>query len=198
MPDQPIRELGDLRALKVLAHPLRNQVFEHLRLHGPATSASLARDLDVNTGATSYALRMLASHGFVEEVPERGRGRERWWQAVRRDYRLPPPGQRDPAQRAMVDEMQRLGLAADLDMLAAFQQQRPAMGEWADATPFSRSSIRVTLAELEEFFEEYLALVRRYMRTDEEAPEGSRTVVTRLLAFPAPDTEGDGDEPPSG
>lgn len=185
--DPPIHEIDDLDALKALAHPLRTRVFEHLRLHGAATSAILARALDVNTGATSYALRTLARHGFVEEIPERGHGRERWWRAVRRDYRLPASGQRDPARRAVVEEMERLSLVADLDLLTKFQDQRDAMGEWADAAPFSRSSIRVTPAELRDFFEEYLALVRRYARSDEDHPEGTRTVVTRFLAFPAPD-----------
>ncbi|WP_433262166.1 helix-turn-helix domain-containing protein [Actinosynnema sp. CS-041913] len=61
------------------------------RLHrdGPATSASLARALDLNTGATSYDLRELARHGFVEEMPDRAHGRERWWRAVPADIRFP-------------------------------------------------------------------------------------------------------------
>jgi hypothetical protein len=44
----------------------------------------------------------------------------------------------------------------------------------------------VTLEELVEFFEEYIALLKRYQRPAEDAPDGSRLVLTRFFAFPAP------------
>ncbi|TDC62374.1 winged helix-turn-helix domain-containing protein, partial [Streptomyces hainanensis] len=53
--------------LKALAHPRRLQILERLGMYGPATSAMVARGLGLNTGATSYHLRELARHGFVEE-----------------------------------------------------------------------------------------------------------------------------------
>src|SRR6188768_684937 len=70
----------DSKAIRVLAHPLRSRLLTLLRAHGPATATDLARQLDTNTGATSYHLRKLASVGLVEET-EDGRGRERWWRA---------------------------------------------------------------------------------------------------------------------
>ncbi|WP_329414293.1 helix-turn-helix domain-containing protein [Streptomyces sp. NBC_00704] len=45
-------------------------MLEHLTLHGPATSATLARALGLNTGSASYHLRELARYGFVEETTE--------------------------------------------------------------------------------------------------------------------------------
>jgi DNA-binding transcriptional ArsR family regulator len=77
------RELTDPAALKALAHPLRQRILRQLDREGPATSTTLAKALGENTGATSYHLRQLAEHGFVDEVPDRGRSRERWWQARR-------------------------------------------------------------------------------------------------------------------
>jgi predicted ArsR family transcriptional regulator len=71
------QEINDLEVLKSLAHPRRQRIIEYLAMHGPATSASLARALGLNTGATSYHLRELAKHGFVEDVPEKAHGRER-------------------------------------------------------------------------------------------------------------------------
>ncbi|MFG2575601.1 ArsR/SmtB family transcription factor [Streptomyces sp. NPDC048481] len=68
-PAAPI-ELGDLATLKALAQPRRRRMLEHLTLHGPATSATLARALGLNTGSTSYHLRELARYGFVEETAE--------------------------------------------------------------------------------------------------------------------------------
>ncbi|MFI9104371.1 ArsR/SmtB family transcription factor [Streptomyces fildesensis] len=185
MPKQRrIKEIGDLGALKALAHPRRQQILEHLALHGPATSATLARALDLNTGATSYHLRELDRHGFVEEAEGTGRGRERWWRAAPADLRFPQRSEQSDEMRPVVDEMNRLAFAADLALFE--RSQREIEGVWADGQPYSRGSIQVTLPELREFFEEYIALVNRYKRADDELPEGARNVLTRFLAFPAP------------
>ena len=107
---QPL-EITDLETLKALAHPRRQRILQHLGLHGPATSAMLARELGLNTGATSYHLRELAKHGFVEDVPELAQGRERWWRAPVRDLRIPRRSQQSEEMRAAVDEMARLQVA---------------------------------------------------------------------------------------
>ncbi|ONK13421.1 helix-turn-helix domain-containing protein [Streptomyces sp. MP131-18] len=179
-----------LSGLKALAHPRRLQIMEQLAHHGPATSARLARALGLNTGATSYHLRALAGHGFVEETAGTGHGRERWWRAVSQDLRLPPRSRQDAETRAVVDEMNRLAYASDLRLFEE-RQRTDAVGDaedadWQDAAfPYSRGTIRVTPAELRDFFEEYIALVNRYKRAHEDAPPDSRTVLTRFLAFPA-------------
>lgn len=72
----------DGRQLRVLAHPLRMRLLAHLRLEGPGTSSSLASALDTNSGQTSYHLRQLAEVGLVEDDPDRGTGRDRWWRAA--------------------------------------------------------------------------------------------------------------------
>ncbi|TVZ89443.1 MULTISPECIES: ArsR/SmtB family transcription factor [unclassified Streptomyces] len=72
----------DPRSLRGLAHPLRMQLLDTLRQRGPATASQLADRLGESSGATSYHLRQLAAHGFVEDAPEHGKGRERWWRAV--------------------------------------------------------------------------------------------------------------------
>ncbi|MEV8591512.1 winged helix-turn-helix domain-containing protein [Streptomyces sp. NPDC052012] len=78
---QPVHSL-DARSLRGLAHPLRMQLLNALRRGGPATASQLAAKLGESSGATSYHLRQLATHGFVEDAPEHGKGRERWWRAV--------------------------------------------------------------------------------------------------------------------
>ncbi|MFF1559258.1 ArsR/SmtB family transcription factor [Streptomyces sp. NPDC058279] len=72
----------DARSLRGLAHPLRMRMLAELRHEGPATASRLAQRLGESSGATSYHLRQLAAHGFVEDAPEQGKGRERWWRAV--------------------------------------------------------------------------------------------------------------------
>jgi hypothetical protein len=90
--------------------------------------------------------------------------------------------------RAAVDEMARAQIADDLEQLALFAEQRDEMGEWGDAFLDSHGSIRLTMAELQEFFEDYVRLLNRYKRPDEQTPEGARTVLTRMFAFPATST----------
>src|SRR3954470_8818921 len=77
----------DLDALRLLTHPLRRRMEQELR-KGPVTATSLAKALGESSGLTSYHLRELAKHGFVAEVPELARGRERWWRSVPRDRRF--------------------------------------------------------------------------------------------------------------
>ncbi|WP_030568862.1 ArsR/SmtB family transcription factor [Streptomyces aureocirculatus] len=72
----------DPRSLRGLAHPLRMRLLGSLRLDGPATASQLAKRLGESSGATSYHLRQLAEHGFAEDDPGRGKGRERWWRAT--------------------------------------------------------------------------------------------------------------------
>ncbi|WP_079074512.1 ArsR/SmtB family transcription factor [Streptomyces atriruber] len=189
------QELSDLRVLKALAQPRRHQMLQHLTVHGPATSATLARALGLNTGATSYHLRELARYGFVEETRGSEHGRERWWRAVPGDRRFPPRGRQSPEMRLVMDELNHLSYAADLELFAQLQRERSQghqrpdgadPDEWADALPSSRGTIRLTLPELHEFFEEYIALLNRYKRPDADTPDGARTVLTRFLAFPAP------------
>jgi DNA-binding transcriptional ArsR family regulator len=182
-------EIVDLETLKALAHPRKQRILQHLGLHGPATSATLARALGLNTGATSYHLRELARFGFVEEVPGHGTGRERWWRAPLRDLRIPPRSRQSEQMRAVVDELAVLDLADDFEQFRAFQERRDDLGEWADAYPTSRGSIRLTLDEFRHFFEEYIGLLNRYKRPDDATPPEARTVLTRFFAFPAPFTD---------
>lgn len=182
----PPDEVSDVSMLKALTHPRRQAILQRLSVHGPATSASLARDLGWNTGATSYHLRELARYGLIEELPERAHGRERWWRHVPRDLRFPRRSQQTPEMREIVDEMNRLGFTADLEAFTRMQAEADLDGGWGDAFPYSRGTVRVTLEELLAFFEEYIELIKRYQRPAEDAPPDSRLVITRFFAWPAP------------
>jgi hypothetical protein len=88
--------------------------------------------------------------------------------------------------RLVMDELNHHAYAADLQLFEQVQQDTAAADPWADAFPYSRGDIRLTLPELRAFFEEYIALLNRYKRPEADTPSGARTVLTRLLAFPAP------------
>ncbi|WP_262062415.1 winged helix-turn-helix domain-containing protein [Streptomyces sp. STR69] len=213
-------ELSDLATLKALAQPRRQRMLQHLTLHGPATSATLARALGLNTGSTSYHLRELARYGFVEETvavagagadaelaagpegetaraPGHSHGRERWWRAVPGDRRFPPRSRQSAEMRHVMDELNHHAYAADLELFEQFQRDATETGPWADAFPYSRGTIRLTLPELGAFFEEYIALLNRYKRPEAETPADARTVLTRFLAFPAPLAEAEPEADPA-
>lgn len=75
----------DATTIKALAHPMRVQILRILRVRKKASVTSLAAELGETTGATSYHLRQLARHGFVEEFDDsapsekRSGRRQRWW-----------------------------------------------------------------------------------------------------------------------
>jgi DNA-binding transcriptional ArsR family regulator len=182
-------DLTDLDTITALAHPRRQRMLQYLSLHGPMTSAGLARALALNTGATSYHLRELAKIGLVEEVPELAHGRQRWWRAPQRDLRLPARSAQDPALRSALDEAMRLELADDIEDFLRYQQgaEEP---EWADAVLTSRGMVRLAPHEVREFFDEYIALLNRYkQRPGTDSPD-ARMVAARLLMFPLPHPDG--------
>ncbi len=80
-PDPMPRLVPTPERLRGLAHPLRLRALDALRLDGPSTATALARRLGVNSGATSYHLRQLASYGYIEEATELGTRRDRYWRA---------------------------------------------------------------------------------------------------------------------
>ncbi|MEU3310020.1 helix-turn-helix domain-containing protein [Nocardiopsis sp. NPDC006832] len=193
------RTIDDPSVLKSLAHPRRQRILARLSEHGAATSASLARELGLNTGATSYHLRELARNGLVEETdpPEGSHGRERWWRTPRHDLRFPPRSAQEEAFRQALDEYARATFTRDFEDFNRALEATAEDGTWGDAFPFSSGSIQVTPEELSGFFEEYIALLKRYQRAPEQTPEGARTIVTRFLAFPTtPDSASEPENPP--
>ena len=79
----------DATSLKALAHPIRTRILRILEVRRQVSVTSLAAELGESTGTTSYHLRQLARHGFVEQftpddaAPPTGRSRagrpQRWW-----------------------------------------------------------------------------------------------------------------------
>lgn len=180
----PAEEITDAAALRLLAHPIRRRIERCLRA-APANSAQVARELGESTGLVSYHLRQMAKHGFIEEVPELAKGRERWWRPVPGDRRIPPYSRQSADMREASAQITRQNLAELVELYDRFEEGAQDLGEWADAFVFSRATVRVELPRMKEFFEEYIALVYRYGQP-EETP-GTRPVALRLFGFPQPD-----------
>ncbi|GAA3242577.1 ArsR/SmtB family transcription factor [Nonomuraea helvata] len=176
--------LDDPGRLKALAHPMRRRMLTHLNIHGPATSTTLGELLGAKTGTTSYHLRQLEKYGFIEEIPERSSGRERWWRRAPtpRDMRVPTPDQLPPEDRAVLAEFHRIGFEEDRALMERFPAAYRADPDWAKG---SRGLARMTKEELNAFYDEYVALLLRHSHTAEDAPPDARPVYVRFFTLPA-------------
>jgi DNA-binding transcriptional ArsR family regulator len=186
--NRPSRVVSDIGTLKALASPIRWQILGYLGEHEEATATDLARALGESTGTTSYHLRLLARHGLVAEAASADK-RERPWRKVPQDLRFPPIAEDTPAaERDARMAVHRLRLAEDLAHLTALaDRDKPEEVAWSR---ISRSSIRVSQPQLEQFGTEFRALVARHADLAAQAPPGEPTelVQLRLYAFPASDS----------
>ena len=146
--------------LRALTHPVRLRMLGILRLEGPATATTLAERLRLNTGATSYHLRQLAQHGFVVDDPERGTGRERWWQAAHSSTHTesPPPG--DEAAADTMDAYLQVVATIYTEQLQRAMEERPLLSApWRSASTFSDWSITLTPARAKAVVEKLWAVI---------------------------------------
>ncbi|MFD2091592.1 helix-turn-helix domain-containing protein [Blastococcus deserti] len=161
----PVAEVTDVRALRALAHPLRNRLLAHLRLDGPSTASRLGRVVGESSGATSYHLRRLAAYGFVEEVEGRGRSRERWWRAR---HRLSSWQAADVVAQEggaeVQEEMIRLQLDGHARVLAAWHAQKDRLDPaWAAAASLGDHGLRLRPDQARQLADELEAVVSRWM-----------------------------------
>ena len=165
-------DVHDVRALRALAHPLRMSLLAALRSDGPSTASRLAERLGESSGATSYHLRQLAGFGFVEEVPEGGTGRERWWRALHRSTRWNTEDVLDqPDGPELVDELTDRLVAHQRRMLAAFAAEREQTDDaWRTASSLNDWALRVSPARAPELMDELNGVLQRW-RDEEEEPD---------------------------
>ena len=172
----------DIAGLRALSHPVRLRMLGLLRTEGAATATTLAQRLGLNTGATSYHLRQLAQHGFIEEDTERGNARDRWWRAAHDSTRT------DFQQQGETDEDVEAYLATVALVYA--DRLRAAVAEMAFLPPEWRTV--GTLSDWERSLTPAAAdaLVQALARLIEETPdsteEGAAPFAVNLNAFPRP------------
>jgi DNA-binding transcriptional ArsR family regulator len=179
----PRRRL-DARSLVALAHPLRIRIRDRLRREGPANATQLAREFGETSGATSYHLRMLARHGFVEPDPERGVGRERWWRATPEVLQIYPSEFVDDetaSEALRVVDSERMRMAQErLERWLAHRAQWS--GPWRDAAENSVFGLRLSPEQMRAFADEMIAIVDTYMAA--EPGPGAASVELQLNLFP--------------
>ncbi len=193
MPEQPrtssyvdpsrVRERQlDARSLRGLAHPMRVELLSLLRRYGPATATGLADRLGERSGTTSWHLRQLAEHGFIEEVPDRGNGRERWWQAAQDNTTLDSRVAADPATKAAYDAYMHQVLDLYYRSAAQYLSEEDTWDEsWRLAGTMSDYDLSLTAAQADELTERLSELIASYRRAEQP---GDERVAVQLQVFP--------------
>ena len=183
----------DVAGLRALSHPARLRMLGLLRSDGPATATTLATRLGLNTGATSYHLRQLAQHGFVEDDPDRGNGRERWWRAAHQSTTTAPEPPDDDAARDSLDAyVQAVAVIHTEQLQQAVEERGLLPSAWRRATTVSDWNLRLTPARARALVDALASVIE----DQEEDPEDGAAVefVVQLNAFPRPGTVSGGDD----
>ncbi|WP_030554667.1 winged helix-turn-helix domain-containing protein [Streptomyces exfoliatus] len=186
-PEEYLSRQLDPRSLRGLAHPLRIRLLRALRRHGPATASQLAEQLGESSGATSYHLRQLAAHGFVEDDPTRGKGRERWWKAGQQGTRVDASlyENPDPEVRGALDIYVHEIATIHTQELSTYLGTRHDWDQtWLSASDMSDFTLRLPPEKLRELDEKMHALIESYRDIEEaDAPDAERVRI-HLHAFP--------------
>lgn len=173
--------------LKALAHPVRLRMLGLLRSDGPATATTLAARLGLNSGATSYHLRQLARHGFIEDDPDRGTGRERWWRAGHQATSTASPAGSTEHRDAVDAFAQAVVVVHAEQMQHAIEEVGLLPDRWREASTTSDWNLRLGPTRARALVE---ALERAVEETEEDDAEDGDAVefVVQLQAFPRPGT----------
>ncbi|MFE3451780.1 helix-turn-helix domain-containing protein [Nonomuraea sp. NPDC059194] len=179
MERKTVKEL-DAQALKAFTHPVRMRLYELLEEHGAATATMLAERIEENTGVTSYHLRQLAKHGLIVEVPEKARGKERWWRAAgfssdTHKFRMDP-------ETAAAAEVLLAGLMRQrhAELARWAEEGMNAPREWVVAATHTRRHLRLSRERLAELGRRVSELLDSYESDD----DGVRVIV-HFDAFPS-------------
>lgn len=161
-------------ALKAFAHPLRMRIYDELGRRRSATASQLARVLDESSGQTSYHLRQLERHGFVEDDPAHTGGRERWWRPVGFAM-IDPELMRDPSAEQAVTTVIGQVIAERAATLTRWLEHLNDPMDAADGQ-LSSSTFDLTDGEATALIDDLMQTLQRYseLTRDRALPAGSR------------------------
>jgi DNA-binding transcriptional ArsR family regulator len=185
MTDPGELRLSDVSTMKALAHPLRLRILGSLRQDGPATSATLARSLGADTGRTSFHLRQLAKAGLVQDLPEMGKGRERWWKASSEPITWDPLALlQDAGTESALLGFEEAAVRTWMGALGEYvRTRREWSAAWNDAASSADYQIRLRPADLKHLLTELRDAIQRH-DLGSAAPPGAAPVTVQLHAFP--------------
>lgn len=185
----------DAPALKALAHPLRLRILQLLTLRKKVSVTSLAKELGETTGATSYHLRQLVRHGFVEETDDdgpaeearqAGRRRQLWRMAVDRIHLTGFEFLADEATREAAGFVLREIQADRGRRMANWYATASQWSEgWQRASSDADMFIELNQKQTRELADELAELVKKYRMM--KPGRGARMIDVQYAVFPHDD-----------
>jgi len=169
--------VSDPVRIRALAHPTRLELLDFLDHEGPATATVCAAGIGESVASCSYHLRILAKHGYIEQVDQPGR--EKPWRPVGQG-RSAMIDRAEPGSVHAVSAMAGLYLHRQFDRIQSWLQRAPHLPvEDADLSTITSSSFYATREEIAQLREDIWALQRRFdgrWRNPDQRPEGSLPV----------------------
>lgn len=183
----------DAGALRALAHPLRVKIYDILSQYGPQTASSLAERLGESSGSTSYHLRALAKHELIQEVADRGSGRERWWERpvggvsfASAEALKTPSGK--AATQIVMNEFFKLRQEQLMHYIG--QGLTSETEDWQEGSMISTATARLTPEQSTELSRKIMALIDDAVdKYRSQTGENVRPVTIRADVFPLPELE---------
>lgn len=169
-----------------LAHPIRSRLLSALRVGGPSTASVLALRLGTNSGTTSYHLRRLADAGLVEDAPEHGDGRDRWWRPAQESHSWSSESYAEEPDALAAEEWLRQHYLRSYARKAEdwAEQRRDWPAPWRAAATMSDWALHLTPEQLGAMNAEVDAVVERWRESGDPGDPAAERVTVILHAFP--------------
>lgn len=178
--------LTDARAMRALAHPVRQRLLDLLESSTPMTATEAAKQVGISPSAMSYHLRALEKWGIVERVDSTDDGRERPWRLAARSIKIEPAGTTAKSAR-------RAFMTTFVDRIIAALERADTM---AGAHGFvSGSTPLLTSEEAAAVYEAVGAALAPYegrTRGGEDTPADAHPHNVFFIAVPEPDASESG------
>lgn len=186
VPGRTVIRLGNAKALRAYAHPVRMKLILALRTRGPLTATQAGRLLGESSGTCSFHLRQLAAYGLVEETGE-GTGREKPWRATATSTAW-DDSPADPETAAAAGLLAEVLAESYFDQLMRYLEIRPTESEeWQRAAFLGDRFLWLTADELAELESALTAVTDKYFERTvrpELRPPGARLVSVMSFGFP--------------
>lgn len=176
--------IDDPKALRALAHPVRQRVINELFNGEVLTATEAARLCGITPSAMSYHLRALEQWGIVER-DESADGRERPWRATADHFTVPASAHR--AAGAAMSRTFMVPWATELQ--AGIERAADDLADDArdEFTTLSRGRLWLTSSEAKQLDRDLRAVLRPYQaRTSRKHPDGAVARDGYWLLLPPP------------
>ncbi len=184
----PRRLLGDPRAIRGLAHPIRLELLSIIGRAGRITAADAARELGISHALTSHHLHQLRKYDFVRQVEGADR-RERPWQIMHTSISV--DGIEDqPGGTEALAMFEQVTAERALEELSRWQDRRASWSPgWREHSGAARTTVYLTEEELADLIGQFEKLLAHYTDgrpIDDVAsrPAGSKAVDMTLIVIP--------------